>query len=180
MGSSILNTATSWSFLQVNKIMQDVFYRQGYNPVIKLWDGTWHPGKKKKKTSCRTWKKFMCQLDFIVSIRPWLGKTTAMSSRDDLVTQYNPQFHFRTTFYTVHYKSLGQNVNMDGILLGGSLARISSMIWYTLPSAQWCGKKVVPPWNCSQKGLWIILGNWVMIPGKTHCCWCFISKLLSL
>ena len=34
-------------------------------------------------------------------------------------------------------------------------------------------KKVVPTWNSSQQGLWIILCNRVMISKKKHYCWVF-------
>lgn len=37
-----------------------------------------------------------------------------------------------------------------------------------LPSAQWYGQKLVPPWNCWQQGLWIILRNRVMTSEKWH------------
>ena len=36
-----------------------------------------------------------------------------------------------------------------------------------------CRKKVVPTWNCSQQGLWIILSNHTMIFGKRHWFWIF-------
>lgn len=49
-----------------------------------------------------------------------------------------------------------------------------------LHCAQWYGwrvlfgrKKIVPTWNCSQQGLWIILSNQVMISAKSHRCCVF-------
>ena len=38
-------------------------------------------------------------------------------------------------------------------------------------------KKVVPPWNCSQRGLWIILCNRVIISGKKYWICMFVMSL---
>ena len=42
--------------------------------------------------------------------------------------------------------------------------RVWQFYRYTLPSRQWCGwwlwfsrKEILPPWNCSQQGLWFFL-----------------------
>lgn len=41
-------------------------------------------------------------------------------------------------------------------------SKLVSHPWVVFPSAQWCGKKIVPAWKASQV-LWIISSNWVMI-----------------
>jgi len=122
--------------------------------------------------------------------------STAMSlSRNhDLVTQDNPQtllwaVSWTTIFFLLNYTHQPNHCTEGSVhLLLAHLAPLSSLmlqliqggrhsfLHLALSQAAYHWKKVVPTWNCSQQGLWIILSNKVMI---SHCCWVFQMYFLG-
>ena len=91
------------------------------------------------------------------------------------------QFHVGTIFFlpiiaqseTVHPSVderfvflTAQDVNINSILVSEPLSMTRCMF----PSALWCRKKIVPTWNCSQQGLWIIFIYTFTTSRKRHFC----------
>lgn len=91
-------------------------------------------------------------------------KSTAISlSRNhDPATQDNPQ----PLFWAVSCRNYFLSTELHRITGQKEACIYSWKSRYTLPSVQWCLKKMLP--TCSQRGLWINLSNWVMVSGKRH------------